>query len=34
MSVDSSTPSTLAMQVGDAQLYQLPGSGDTVTAPT
>jgi hypothetical protein len=30
-SVDSSTPSTLAMQVGDVDLHQLPGRGDTVT---
>jgi beta-glucanase (GH16 family) len=27
---DSSTPSTMPMQVGDVQLYQKPGSGDTV----
>ena len=28
---DSSTPQSMPMQIGDVQLYQAPGSGDTVT---
>jgi beta-glucanase (GH16 family) len=30
-SLDSSTPASMAMQIADVQLYQTPGSGDTVT---
>ena len=29
--LDSSTPQSMPMQIGDVQLYQAPGSGDTVT---
>jgi beta-glucanase (GH16 family) len=29
--LDSSTPSSMQMQIDEIQLYQLPGSGDTVT---
>jgi beta-glucanase (GH16 family) len=31
--LDGSTPQTMPMQVGDVQLYQAAGSGDSVTAP-
>ncbi len=30
-SLDNSTPASMAMQISDVQLYQKPGSGDTVT---
>ena len=29
--LDSSTPQSMPMQIGDVQLYQAPGSGDTIT---
>jgi hypothetical protein len=31
--LDGSTPQSMPMQVGDVQLYQTPGSGDTLTLP-
>ncbi len=32
-SLDSSTPQTMLMQVAGVQIYQIPGSGDTIKAP-
>ena len=29
--INSTTPASMPMQIGDVQLYQLPGSGETVT---